>query len=72
MVSEWNKNKGDLPINAEVTVYGELAGEKLNKDSFWAIVTDVSQSAEGIYGVTDSDEKKTLYPKVTSASSQET
>ena len=58
MVNDWNKIKGDLPINAEVTVYGELAGEELNKDSFWAVVTDVSRSAEGVYGVTDADEKK--------------
>ena len=28
VTSEWNKTTGQLPIGAEVTVYGELAGEK--------------------------------------------
>ena len=50
---EWNKTTGALPLNAEVTVYGELAGEEINKDSFWAVVTDITQAEDNIYGVTD-------------------
>jgi len=57
MVSEWNKTTGSLPINAEVTVYGELAGEEINKDSFWAVVTDHSEAGDDIYEVTDAEGK---------------
>ena len=60
MAKEWNKTKGDLPMNAKVTVYGELAGEELNKESFWATVTDVSRADENFYEVTDAQNKNTL------------
>ena len=53
MTKEWNKTTGALPLNAEVTVYGELAGEEINKDSFWAVVTGITQAEDNIYGVTD-------------------
>ena len=58
MASEWNKTAGILPLGAEVTVHGELSGEELNKESFWAVVTDVTQAKENIYEVTDAQGKK--------------
>ena len=57
MTSEWNKRTGFLPTGAEVTVYGELAGEEINNDSFWAVVTDISNVEEDIYEVTDAQGK---------------
>ena len=45
-------------MNDEVTVYGELAGDELNKDSFWATVIDVSRAKEDFYEVADAQNKK--------------
>jgi hypothetical protein len=53
VTSERNKTTGSLPIGAEVTVYGELAGEVINMDSLWAVITNDSEAGEGIYKVTD-------------------
>ena len=58
MEYEWNKTAGIPPLGAEVTVHGELSGEELNKESLWAVVTDVTQAKENIYEVTDSQGKK--------------
>ena len=55
---EWNKTTGTLSVGDEVTGHGELAGDKLNKESFWAVVTDVSRAEENIYEVTDAQDKK--------------
>ena len=63
MVKEWNKTTGSLPLNAKVTAYGELAGEKLNKDSFWAVVTDISRANENIYVVKDAKGKEYIIPR---------
>ena len=41
-----------------MTVDGEMVGEELNKDSFWAVVTDDSRAEEDMYEVTDADGKK--------------
>ena len=38
MTDEWNKITGELVEGDEVTVNGELAGDEINVDSFWAIV----------------------------------
>ena len=58
LASEWNKTTGILPEGGEVTVEGEMVGEKLNKDSFWAVITDDSRAEEDIYEVTDAAGKK--------------
>ena len=41
-----------------MTVDGEMVSEKLNKDSFWAVVTDNSRVEENMYEVTDAAGKK--------------
>jgi len=63
MACEWNKTTGSIPVDAEVTVYGELAGEEINKDSFWAIVTDDDEAEEGGYEVTDAQGKIHQIPR---------
>ena len=62
MASEWNKTTGSLCVGDEVTVYGELAGEEMNKDSFWAMITDDSEAEGNIYEVTDAEEKNHHIP----------
>ena len=69
MTKEWNKIEGNLPMNAEVTVYGELAGDEVNKDSFWATVTDASWAKEDFYEVTNA-QKKSHCKEVAIAASQ--
>lgn len=41
LVAELNKTNGELPASAEASAYGELAGEPVNVNSFWALVVDV-------------------------------
>ena len=53
----WNKTEGELAIEDEVTVYGEMAGDPINMDSFWATVTKVIDAATGKYEVTAADGK---------------
>ena len=60
---EWNKTTGLLPIGSEVTVHGELSGEKINKESFWAVVTGVSKDVENHYVVTDAKGEKHTFPR---------
>lgn len=37
---DWNEVTGKLSVGDAVTVYGELAGENINMDSFWAAVKE--------------------------------
>jgi hypothetical protein len=59
MVDEWNKENGELPDGAEVTVNGErYVGEErdkvtINMSSFWARVINVVDKDNGIYRVED-------------------
>ena len=59
LVDEWNKDTGELPVGAEVTVNGEsyVGDEKdkvtINLSSFWARVTSVVDKENNIYRVED-------------------
>ncbi|KAL7550152.1 hypothetical protein ACHAWF_013398 [Thalassiosira exigua] len=52
-VSEWNKSTGLLCVGDEVTVNGELAGEPVNIQSFWATIIELMDEDE--YKVCDKD-----------------
>ena len=67
MAAEWNKTSCFIPLESKVTVYGVLAGEEVNMDSFWAVITDVT-----IYEVTGAQGKKTQHIEITSMSSKKT
>ena len=41
LASEWNREEGLLKKGNEVTVYGEKAGQPINLDPFWGVVTGV-------------------------------
>ena len=58
MSANWNKTTGSIPLESEVTVYGELAGEEVNMDSVWAVITDVTQAEDKMYKVTDAQGKQ--------------
>ena len=60
---EWNKTTGSLPIGAEVTVNGELTGDNVNMESFWAVVTSVDKEDKNLYEVTDAEGKKHMFPR---------
>ena len=57
MAAEWNKTSCFIPLESKVTVYGVLAGEEVNMDSFSRVITDVTQVEDGIYKVTDAQGK---------------
>ena len=63
MVDEWNKDTGELPLGAEVTVHGEfyVGAEKekatINLSSFWAKVVSVVDKDHEIYRVEDEGRK---------------
>ena len=57
VTSEWNKITGSLPVGAELTVHGKLAGGVINMYSFLAMITDESEAEEGVYEVTDAQSK---------------
>ncbi|KAL7549077.1 hypothetical protein ACHAWF_012345 [Thalassiosira exigua] len=50
-VSEWNQSSGLLCVGDEVTVNGELAGEPVNVQSFWATVIELLDEDE--YKISD-------------------
>jgi hypothetical protein len=52
-VGAWNAMVGPLDVGAEVTVDGEVAGEKRAAGSYWARV--VSKEAEDRYRVEDAE-----------------
>ena len=58
LASEWNREEGLLKKGDEVTVYGEKAGQPINLDSFWGVVTGVIDPAQGKYEITDENECK--------------
>ena len=51
--AEWNKTTGTLPIGAEVTVFGEFAGENVCMHSFWSTITKIISVEDEVYEVTD-------------------
>jgi hypothetical protein len=55
--AEWDKKEGELSVKDEVTVYGEMAGEEINMQSFWATVTKVIDAAAGKYEVKTADDR---------------
>ena len=54
---KWNCETGLLKIGEEVTAYGEKAGEEINMNSFWGVVTKVINGDRGLYEITDGNEK---------------
>ena len=58
LASEWNKECGELSEGDEVTVHGEKTGEPINKDSFWAIVTQVINAESDKYILKDNNGNK--------------
>ena len=60
---EWNKTKGPLPMGAEVTIHGKIAGDEVNMESFWAVVTGVDEEDETQYEVTDANGEVHVFPR---------
>ena len=60
LVKKWNIEIGLLKVGNEVTVYGEKEGEKINNNSYWGVVTKITDSSKGIYEVTDGEEKSNI------------
>ncbi len=52
-VEAWNKTEGKLEVGAEVTVWGEMAGESRASSAFWAKVVprDEHDGSDGSYTV---------------------
>eukprot|EP00984_Skeletonema_dohrnii_P017124 scaffold7728_cov75-Skeletonema_dohrnii-CCMP3373.AAC.2 len=55
----WNKTEGILEEQNEVTVNGEMFGQDINEDSYWARVTKVLEN--DMYEVTDANNKTTTH-----------
>ncbi|KAL7534418.1 hypothetical protein ACHAXR_005863 [Thalassiosira sp. AJA248-18] len=53
LAAEWNKTSGKLKVGDEVTVFGELVGEKVNENSFWGKVTRIIDEDKELYEITD-------------------
>eukprot|EP00984_Skeletonema_dohrnii_P024294 scaffold13403_cov120-Skeletonema_dohrnii-CCMP3373.AAC.1 len=63
-VDAWNKTKGLLEEGDEVTVNGELAGEPIDKESFWAVVKKYSKDGDNeTVTVEDADGKLHTLPR---------
>jgi hypothetical protein len=69
MVDEWNKKDGELEVDAEVTVNGELyigeakADTEINKESYWAKVIRHVGGVDNVYVVEDDDGKQHEVPR---------
>ena len=62
-MKEWNKTSGSLRVGDAVTAHGELAGETINMDSFWATVSKVASNDNEIYEITDANGTKHHLPR---------
>lgn len=55
LADEWNKTTGELTKGDEVTVNGELAGDDINMESYWAVVKQYTKDDNGVETVTVED-----------------
>ena len=53
LASTWNREEDLMKKGDKVTVYGEKAGQPINLDSFWGVVTGMIDPAQGKYKITD-------------------
>jgi hypothetical protein len=65
LADEWNKIMGELAKGDEVTVNGELAGEDINMESYWAVVKQYTKDDNGVETVTveDAEGNITTHPR---------